>query len=75
MGDEPGGSMNMTLFEAAFYGLITADQYLDLVGEPRRPWPEKKDPDDYCALCQQYFSKRSNRNQHMRRFHIQALQS
>lgn len=36
--------------EAACKGLLSADEYLDLYGEPRRPWPAVKDS-PYCVHC------------------------
>lgn len=56
--------------EAAFKRLITADEYLDLYGVPRRPWPEREQKDgDYCKICDLYFSDTNSRNRHMTRLH------
>lgn len=57
--------------EAAAKGLISGDEYLDLYGEPRRPWPAVEERDSgYCAICQHFFARRENYNRHMRRFHV-----
>jgi hypothetical protein len=60
------------LFWAASNGLISADEFLDACGEPRRPWPLVKTPNDFCVHCQQHFASSGSYGEHMRRFHIKA---
>ncbi len=54
-------------------GLITADQYLDLYGEPRRPWPPAKDAGHVCMICQTMFTCAKHFREHKRRFHMQLV--
>ena len=65
----------MTPEEAALKGLLSADEYLDLYGEPRRPWLEVKDCGKYCPLCQIFFARKDNHLRHMRKYHIQVIES
>lgn len=60
--------------EAAFRGLLTADEYLDLYGVPRRPWPERKqNAGDYCQFCDQFFADTNTRNRHVQRLHREEV--
>lgn len=54
---------------AAALGLISADEYLDHFGEPRRAWPEVKDHSGggYCAECDSFLESRGSYRKHMNR--------
>lgn len=58
------------LMFAAIEGLITADEYLDSRGVPRRPWPPPpREKCTYCELCDTHFGETSAYRKHMRTFH------
>ncbi len=55
---------------AAALGLITADEYLDHYGVPRRPWPAPKDSGGaYCRHCDRLFARADYYRRHMARHH------
>lgn len=57
---------------AAILGLISADEYLDFFGEPRRAWPEVKDDSSggYCAACDTFLESRGSYRKHMVRHQV-----
>ncbi len=50
--------------------VMSADEYLDHFGEPRRPWPPVKDRGHYCSWCEVFFVRNDNYLRHMRMFHV-----